>query len=426
MSITHLGRRATLLLNTCLIILMSVAFGNGPAHSDNADADKSTPTLPGNYRIIGSGAVIEFPFDVYRGDIRFECEVNGHKVRMLLDDGCMWDQLLFWGSPLIDSLGLEYDGDTSIGGPSDADAIPSRTASNITVILPGVEFTDQTAVITSYSSGTSSMWQGSVGQVSATFFKHFVVDINFDSMLITLTEPGKFIYQGRGTEIPWKPMGFGPWSIPGSIVLSDGRSISMEFLMDLGYNRQLQLVTYSEHDITVPEPALPASLGFNIQRVETRGHVGRLASVNIGGHEIKDVLAEFVAKEHANHTFHEAMIGLGLLSRFNLVFDYYKQRLLVEPNGNFDEPFEYNMSGLVLGPGNGDYLEVREVYAGSPASEAGLKAGDRIFKVNDRQATSYDLYELRALWLEEGATIRLVVSSDGSEHEVSLTLRRVI
>ncbi|UCC43531.1 MAG: PDZ domain-containing protein, partial [Candidatus Zixiibacteriota bacterium] len=363
------------------------------------DGDDSTSTLtppPGSYRVLSEDRIITFPFEVFRGDIRFRAEINGREVYMLLDDGFMWDQILFWGSPTVDSLNLNYDGETDIGGGPDDDAsIASRTASGITIRFPGVEFTDQTAVVTPYSSGVSNMWQGSIGQVSGTFLKHFVVDINFDDMMITLIEPHKFVYRGQGAEIPWTPLGFGPWAIPASLSLTDGRSVSMDLMMDLGYNDQLQIATRGEHDITVPERALPASLGRNIQGTETLGHIGRLPSVIIGGYEIKDVLSGFVSEEHSGHTFHEGMIGLGLLSHFNLVFDYSRQRLFVEPNRNFTAPFIYNMSGLALRPGSGNYLSIQRVHSDSPASEAGLQVGDRVIQINRRSVTEYDFWELQ-------------------------------
>jgi hypothetical protein len=71
-----------------------------------------------------------------------------------------------------------------------------------------------------------------------------------------------------------------------------------------------------------------------------RGHVGCLAGVEIGGFEVKDVPTGFVVEEHADQVFHEVMIGLGLLSRFNLVFDYSRRRLFVEPNHAFSTPFD--------------------------------------------------------------------------------------
>jgi hypothetical protein len=295
---------------------------------------------PGSYRILGEDTTIRFPFDIYRGDIRFRAEVNGHPVRLLLDDGFMWDPLLFWGGPDAEALELERDGTIMVGDEGDETALASDTASGITVRLPGVEFLNQTAVITPESSGNSRMWEGSVGQVSATFFKHFVVDINFDSMMITLIEPDQFRYRARGSAVPWKPLEIGAWSIPGTIIDGDGREISLELMMDLGYNLQAQIATGGEHEFEAPEGAVPGSLGFNIQGQETRGHIGRVAGIVIGGYEVKDVAAAFVLGEHTDHTFHEVMIGLGLLSRFNLVFDASRNRLFVEPNTSFADPFD--------------------------------------------------------------------------------------
>ena len=382
---------------------------------------------PGKYRVLSEGSDITFPFDLFRGDIRFQCEVNGQKVKMLLDDGYMWDELLFWGSPRVDSLGFEYDGSIEVGGGSaDAEKIVSKTASGITVRFPNVEFTEQKAVITPASSGTGSMWAGSEGQVSGTFFKHFVVDINFDKMMITLIEPEKFEYHGEGTAVDWRPMGFGPWSIPATLGLPDGREISLKLLMDLGYNDQLELWAGKENNISTPDKALPADLGRNIQGVQTIGYVGRLPRIVIGGYEVRDVLVAYVSPEDSKQAAAEAMIGLGLLSRFNLIFDYSRQRLIIKPNGNFDEPFDYDMSGLSLRKSPDGFLEIVRVYDNSPAGDAGLKTGDRVIRINGKPAIDFDIFERESLFSREGKTITLVVSRDGREWEVSLKLRRLI
>jgi hypothetical protein len=197
-----------------LLILTVVVLASGDAGAD--DSAEISP-MPGTYRILATDGRIEFPFEIYRGDIRFSCKINGHQVHMLLDDGFMWDQLLFWGSPDLDSLGLVYDGEIKMA-EDDSEKLTSKTASGITVTFPGVEFTEQTAVITPFSSRNSVMWMGSVGQISATFFKHFVVDVNFDKMIITLIDPDNFKYTGKGVEIPWEPLGFGPWSIPATLL----------------------------------------------------------------------------------------------------------------------------------------------------------------------------------------------------------------
>ena len=409
-----------------LIIVLAVLATRSVA--DSRMPPETNP--PGKHRVLSEGGDISFPFDIFRGDIRFQCEVNGHKVHMLLDDGYMWDELLFWGSPRVDSLGFVYDGSIEVGGGSadagKADKIVSMTASGITVRFPNVELTDQRAVITPASSGTASMWSGSEGQISAMLFKHFVVDINFDSMMITLIRPESFEYHGEGAEVAWKPMGFGPWCIPATLDLADGRKISLPLLMDLGYNDQLQLWSGKENHISPPEKALPAGLGRNIQGIPTSGYVGRLPQIDIGGYEISDLLVAYVSPEDSKDATAEAMIGLGLLSRFNLIFDYSRQRLIIAPNSRFNDSFDYDMSGLSTRKSPDGFLEIVRVYDNSPASDAGLKIGDEIISINGRPAADCDIFERELLFRQEGKIVRLVVRRDGREWEVSLILRKLI
>jgi len=410
-------------LVTIILSLFIIASVSEDTFGEEAETSETTPP-PGAYTVLADDGRVEFPFDIYRGDIRFQCRVNGRPVYMLLDDGYLWDQLLFWGGLEVDSLGLVYDGEIELGG--DSNTLVSKTASGITVTFPGVELTDQTAIVTPGTSSISSMWRGSVGQISAGLLKHFVVDIDFDRMMITLTEPDKFTYEGKGMAVPWEPMGNGPRSIPATVLTADGRTVSLKLLMDLGYNDQLQLVTGLEHNITLPEKKLQASLGLNILREETRGYIGRLARIDIGGFPLDDVVVSYVPEENADMAVSEAMIGLRLLSRFNLVFDFYGHRLYVEPNESFDKPFEYNMSGIELGPLSENRRPIRWVHKDSPAEEAGLRAGDNIVEVNGKPVSDYDIFELFSLFKQEGATVDFLIERDDRQFKASLTLRRII
>ncbi|MCP4706827.1 MAG: PDZ domain-containing protein [candidate division Zixibacteria bacterium] len=411
------------------ILILSVLFALILVNAVlSADKQPELGPPPGKYKMLTDNGRAEIPFTIYQGDIHFSAEINGHKVHMLLDDGYMWDQLLFWGSPKVDSFGFIYDGEVGVGGGSESDdALMSKTASGITVTLPGgVEFSEQTAIITPYSSGNSVMWSGSVGQFSASFFKHFIVDINFDKMILTLIERDKFEYSGSGSEIPWKQSEFGIWIIPAKMNLADGREISLDFAMDLGYNTQLEVKTYGENTIPVPKQALPKTFGRNIIGETTSGFLGRMPQIEIGGYKINDAIVDYVDSKPGKQKTYECMVGLGLLSKFNLIFDFYGQRLIVEPNNSFAELYEYNMSGLVMSKEENNYYTVHKVHKNSPASETGLKEGDKISQINGKDASEYNRIELKTLFLQEGKTIKLRLLQNSAEKEVSIKLRRII
>jgi hypothetical protein len=424
MTETRLGTTARgALLSSCLWAILcmgaaeSAACPDEPAHAGGG---------PGNYRIHSGNGVVRFPFDLYRGDVRFVGEINGREVRMLIDNGIVWDQILFFGSPIVDSLKLNYDGEIEVGGGGEGERVRSRTASGITICFPGVEFIDQTAVVTPYEPGKPNPWVGAEGQVSGTFFRHFVVEFDFDAMMLTLIEPERFRYRGKGAEIPMTPLPNGGWSIPVTLVLENGRRVSLDVMMDLGLDDQFEISTTGEHRIPAPSKFLPGSLGFGIQG-ETLGRFGRIKSVEIGGYRLANVLAGFIDEKHTGTIMHEVMIGLGLLSRFNFTYDYPHHRMFLEPNRRFRDPFEHDMSGLEMRRSGGDHLDVLRVQPNSPAERAGIRPGDWIIRIDDRAAVDYDVWELLPYLRREGAIVRLSVKRNGeNERIVTITLHPLL
>jgi hypothetical protein len=405
-----------------LIALCALALPSWP-HGQRREAQSSPPTTA--YELLGKGPVI-IPFEIYRGDIRFRCRLNGKDVLMLVDDGFMWDELLLWGP--VKDLGLKYTGELPAYGSSSSAGTstepPSRIAEGITLELPGIRFTHETAVVSPAGSWYERAFAGSVGQVSGTFLKNFTVRIDFDRMLITLMDPEHFQYGGNGQAVSWEPMGFGPWSIPVTFDTPDGRRIEMPVLMDLGYNDQVQILTGDKHRFTLPDKRLVTK----VQRgagVETF-HLGRLPRVTIGAYELRDVLVSFLPEGHNTRVFSEVMLGLNLLSRFNVVYDYSRHRMYLEPNARFNAAFEYNMSGFETRPGQGGALEVREVYPDSPASAIKLAVGDLISHINGRPAGDFHPDELRNLWRQEGATVTLRLVRGDRVREVQIRLKRLI
>ena len=52
----------------------------------------------GSYEILSGRKSVSIPFEMFRGDIRMKARINGRDCHFLVDNGSLWDELLFFGS----------------------------------------------------------------------------------------------------------------------------------------------------------------------------------------------------------------------------------------------------------------------------------------------------------------------------------------
>ncbi len=410
-------------LVSVLVLIVACIPVASPARAD-AHADTVLGPGPGSYRLESEDGTVRIPFEMYRNDIRMIAEINGQTVRLLIDNGYLWDDLLFFGSPRVDSLNLVRTDQGDVSGGGEGDPVLADFSENVTVLFPGLEFKGQRAMITHYDPNRQNAWEGAEGQVSSAFFKHFVVGINYDEGIITLTEPNRFHYEGPGEVLPLIPLEQGAWAIPATIELMGGRLIKTDLMMDLGDGSALSLFVDGPHKIAAPDKAITTCLGYGMQG-PIMGSFGRVQSLTLGDYRVNNLLSAFVDGENEND-YAEMMVGMPVFSRFNLWFDYPGRRLIIEPNRRYGEPMEYDMSGLFFRPsGAGEWI-VERVLPDSPGDEAGLIIGDRITAINGRSSSEYHYWDLEPIMNREGEELRLSVSREEGDREFRLTLRRLL
>ena len=148
-------------------------------------------------------------------------------------------------------------------------------------------------------------------------------------------------------------------------------------------------------------------------------------------------------------------ISAELLKRFNLIFDYKNRTLSIKKNGNFKAPFNYNKSGISIeygdvrlvkekdrssfsdgrnhtsGNGASDNVPIIvvttykysfkpaftivELRKNSPAHIAGIKVGDIILSVNNKDSYTLSLQEmLEYFYGKDGKRIKLTIDRNGT------------
>ncbi len=291
---------------------------------------------PGSYAIDGDARPVVIPFEYYGMNLMVEAEMGGRPIKMLIDNGVMWDELWFYTNTLTDSLGIEYDQAMEVTGAGEGDGMDSYTASDVSIRVGDIEFTHQPAIITPEGQRISDMFPGMAGQLCGAFFKHFVTEFDFDEQNVILHDPAGYEYDGSGVAVPMTRDEVGSYSIPVTLGVEGGQLIDVDIFIDLGGVHVARLVIDEEAGIMRPgsERVL---LGYGASG-PIHGYKGVLESLTIGGYALVDPPVVFAeAPQGGDNT--NMTVGLPAFRRFTVVFDYFRELLYLEPNGHFDEPY---------------------------------------------------------------------------------------
>jgi len=253
------------------------------------------------------------------------------------------------------------------------------------------------------------------GVIGAPFFQAHVVEIDFASRRLVLHDPATFAYQGPGVRLPFQFVDGDP-VVQGELVLADGARLPLRLLIDLGAKADLLVAEpfIKEHQLmTRMGPTVTEPLGAGVGG-ETRYAFARLAGLTAGEElAAKDLIAGLSVNGTLRGGDYDALLGAGFLQRYRVIVDYPHQAMILEPRE--PAPAErFDRSGVFLvarDPGLGRFV-VRDVVAGSPADQAGVRSGDVIEAVDGRAARGLRIWDVRGALSAPGEAV------------VTLTLRR--
>lgn len=334
--------------------------------------------------------------------------------------------------PLFDdarmrALGLEPHGQQHMqGGGGQA---MGASVDDLRIELPGFEITGLTSAtldLTTLSAQAGRPLDGVLGQ---PVFDRCAVAIDYVNRRLSLYDGKTYKYTGKGVILPLTFVHGLPY-VTAKVTLPGRKPVQGRFVLDTGSSADLIFTSgFVERENAV------ASLE---RSVVSRAHgvggmvenpVGRIARLELGPFTLEKPIGIFMGPGgHAAAEGAIGNIGGGILSRFNVIFDYPRKRMILEPNARFDLPFESDMSGLALNSTPPDYRVVRvaNVREGSPAAEAGFKVGDVVESIDGAEAGSIGIATLKEWFRTEGRTFRLAIVRGGERLDFSLTTRRAI
>lgn len=275
------------------------------------------------------------------------------------------------------------------------------------------------------------------GLLGYDFISRFVIEIDYVNNTGSLHEPKSYKYSGSGEVVPLillEDDSGGRVPLVRVKIKQQGRAaIEGKFIADtavrsaVSFNTPFvdanKLLQFAQQTIQVP-------LGGGAMVRESKQSIGRVPIIQLGRFRFKKNVAIFFQDKQgvvASPEF-DGVIGAEVLRRFNVIFDYSRQQMILEPNRYISDPEEYDMSGMLLVAEGTDFrtFKVRRLIENSPATAAGLREGDVISAVDGKPASTLTLEDVRQMFKQKGRSYRLTVERSEQKIQTKIKLRRLI
>lgn len=372
----------------------------------------------------------DIPYEVNANKIYLSAKVNNTSpCWFILDSGAAFNVV---DEDQVKPLGLSLSDISAVSGAGEQ-SVNIATGSAVRINLPGVEFNEPQVIVLPVSASIAGFEGRRVdGLLGYDFFKRFVVEIDYAAQRLHLHDSQKYNYTGAGEEIPLEIDRGHPF-VSATLSLPNGEAVAADFLVDTGFRTGLTLNTPF-----VTEHRLLTSVSKKIDPVKAVGvggeykiAVARIKSVKLGRYTINSPVVGLSRAESGvlSGGSYAGIIGAEILRRFKVIFDYSRRRMIIEPNAHFDQPHDYDKSGLLLRAAGKNFnaFKVYQVFDKSPAAEAGLREGDTLEAVNGISAATFTLEQLRRNFSQaEGTEYLLRFSREGKLTETKLRLRRLV
>lgn len=185
-------------------------------------------------------------------------------------------------------------------------------------------------------------------------------------------------------------------------------------MIDLGFSSPLAVSPAMAQQLTLAQRSTRLGAQFAGEDVVSRTWgVTSADEIRFAGETFHDIPVDIIPEEGAGpFADHDAIIGLALLRRFDLVFDLNALRLWATPTARIADQFERRFTGLQTEPSARNTLMVIHVAPGSPAEAAGFQRFDIIASIDGAFPTGRRLRDVRErqaveIVLENGTQRRL-------------------
>ncbi len=314
--------------------------------------------------------------------------------------------------------------------PSRATQMGISTNQRVALILPGVMLPFDSLpplARNDLAAEAGRLYEGTIGN---DFLSRVVMEVDFARQTVRIYDPGIYKYTGRGKSFQLR-LSSGMPIVRAKMVTPKGKQVETDFGLNttiIGGVIVSQKFSDAHHVFPPrgkPRQAYDPQLtgGENVS-------LFRLRDFDLANGTAPDIIAELSRSKLAGTDDPKlaGIIGVEFLRRFNVVFDYPHQQVILDANQRLKDYDEEDKSGIAViakGPGLKTF-EVVHVVPGTPGAAAGIHAGDVIAGINDEAAADMTLASLRDMFRQVGHTYRILLQRGDQTKQVTIQMRRLL
>ena len=338
------------------------------------------------------------PFKLIRNLVVVQVNINNSgPYNFVLDTGV--GLMIITDPQLVDSINIPNKRTIKIAGLGKGQSYEAFITSPLSINISGIVSHNVSAAIFKKDHFGLSHYAGVDihGLLGYEFFNKLAVKVNFTDSLITVTKPEHMRRFKKGSRVPITIEDNKPY-LNTVITLNDETQQIKKVIVDLGAGHPISLENVTDNKV-YSQQLIDANLGIGLNGLIT-GHKGRIKAMQFGKYTIKNVLTSFPDDDTRQLTvFRDGNMGVDMLKKFTVVFNYSGGEIYIKPTVGFKAPFEHDMSGLqyYAAGDNYEHIVVERVEPGSPGEEAGICEDDEITAINFKPVADMTLEQIDQL-----------------------------
>jgi len=328
-------RALTGLFAISMLVLLSASLNAYPHKLKSTTLEQNDDVTV--VRFDSGDKALKIPLEIDNKIILVRMQVNNSKpLKFIFDTGA---SITFLSSKRVTELGLKSSGQAS--GEATGGSITTSIIRGVSLKVPGAEVSNQIIAAMDFPTIPGFEYDGIIGY---HFINQFVVEIDYQKKVMNLYSPRTFRYSGKGETVPISFAGGRKTPLVITKVMVEGRApIEAKVELDTGADGTVMLNSPAvrKHNLLAAMPAAvqqsARGAGGEQQRV-----IGPVKAIQLGTFtfEKPPIALSLDTQGGGAMDENEGLVGGELLRRFKLIIDYSRQRIILERNSSFNEPYD--------------------------------------------------------------------------------------